>query len=164
VRPGAHDRASFERAVEACASIVTAIDRAERPVEVMLRTGTIIGAQGRRHVGSVMDELAVIEPHGPERFVAAETRRRTGALVAIVGRVHAVDASALAVLIRDGGQLTVVACAPDATDVLIRTRRLRRPLVVANGPDRPLTDSWNEAVVRWQPNAHRLQSASRARA
>ena len=27
VRPGAHDRASFERAVEACASIVTAIDR-----------------------------------------------------------------------------------------------------------------------------------------
>ena len=28
VRPGAHDRASFERAVEACASIVTAIERA----------------------------------------------------------------------------------------------------------------------------------------
>jgi uncharacterized protein (DUF58 family) len=164
VRPGAHDRASFERAVEACASIVTAIDRAGRPVEVMLGTGTTIGAQGRRHLGSVMDELAVIEPHGPERFVAAETRRRTGALVAIVGRVHAVDAAALAVLIRDGGQLTVVACAPEATDALLRTRRLRRPLVVANGPDRPLTDSWNEAVVRWQPNAHRSQSASRARA
>ena len=27
VRPGSHDRASFERAVEACASIVTAIER-----------------------------------------------------------------------------------------------------------------------------------------
>ena len=36
VRPGSHDRASFERAVEACASIVTAIERADRPVEVML--------------------------------------------------------------------------------------------------------------------------------
>ncbi len=164
VRPGAHDRASFERVVEACASIVTAIDRADRPVEVMLSTGVTIGTQGRRHLGSVMDELAVIEPHGPERMVAAETRRRTGALVAIVGRVQAVDAAALAVLIRDGGQLTVVACVPEATDVLLRTRRLRRPFVVANGPDRSLTDSWNEAVVRWQPSAHRSQSASRARA
>jgi uncharacterized protein (DUF58 family) len=164
VRPGAHDRASFERAVEACASIVTAIDRADRPVEVLLSTGVTIGTQGRRHLGSVMDELAVIEPHGPDRMVAAETRRRTGALVAIVGRVQAVDAAALAVLIRDGGQLTVVACVPEATDVLLRTRRLRRPFIVANGPDRPLTDSWNEAVFRWQPSAHRSQSASRARA
>jgi uncharacterized protein (DUF58 family) len=164
VRPGAHDRASFERAVEACASIVTAIDRSGRPVEVMLGTGTTIGTQGRRHLGSVMDELAVIEPHGPERIVAAETRRRTGALVAIVGRVEAVDAAALAVLIRDGGQLTVVACVPEATDVLLRTRRLRRPFLIMNGTERPLTESWNEAVVRWQPNAHRSQSAYRARA
>jgi len=164
VRPGAHDHASFERAVEACASIVTAIDRSGRPVEVMLGTGTTIGTQGRRHLGSVMDELAVIEPHGPERIVAAETRRRTGALVAIVGRVEAVDAAALAVLIRDGGQLTVVACVPEATDVLLRTRRLRRPFLIANGTQRPLTESWNEAVVRWQPNAHRSQSAYRARA
>jgi uncharacterized protein (DUF58 family) len=164
VRPGAHDRASFERAVEACASIVTAIDRSGRPVEVMLGTGTTIGTQGRRHLGSVMDELAVIEPHGPERIVAAETRRRTGALVAIVGRVEAVDAAALAVLIRDGGQLTVVACVPEATDVLLRTRRLRRPFLIANGTQRPLTETWNEAVVRWQPNAHRSQSAYRARA
>ena len=164
VRPGAHDRASFERAVEACASIVTAIDRSDRPVEVMLGTGTTIGTQGRRHLGSVMDELAVIEPHGPERIVAAESRRRTGALVAIVGRVEAVDAAALAVLIRDGGQLTVVACVPEATDVLLRTRRLRRPFLIANGTQRPLTESWNEAVVRWQPNAHRSQSAYRARA
>lgn len=162
VRPGAHDRASFERAVEACASIVTAIDRADRPVEVLLSTGATIGTQGRRHLGSVMDELAVIEPHGPERMVAAETRRRTGALVAIVGRVQAADAAALAVLIRDGGQLTVVACVPEATDLLLRTRRLRRPFLVLNGPDRPLTDSWNEAVVRWQPRAHRSPSASPA--
>jgi len=164
VRPGAHDRASFERAVEACASIVTAIDRSGRPVEVMLGTGTTIGTQGRRHLGSVMDELAVIEPHGPERIVAAETRRRTGAIVAIVGRVEAADAAALAVLIRDGGQLTVVACVPEATDVLLRTRRLRRPFLIANGTQRPLTESWNEAVFRWQPNAHRSQSAYRARA
>ena len=70
VRPGAHDRASFERAVEACASIVTAIDRTDRPVEVMLSTGQMIGTPGRRHLGTVMDELAVVEPHGPDRIVA----------------------------------------------------------------------------------------------
>ena len=60
--------------------------------------------------------------------------------------------------------LTVVACVPEATDVLLRTRRLRRPFLIANGTQRPLTESWNEAVVRWQPNAHRSQSAYRARA
>jgi len=72
--------------------------------------------------------------------------------------------AALAVLIREGGQLTVVACVPEATDVLLRTRRLRRPFLIANGTQRPLTESWNEAVVRWQPNDHRSQSAYRARA
>ena len=164
VRPGAFDRASFERAVEACASIVTAIERTDRPVEVMLGTGTTIGTQGRRHLGTVMDELAVLEPHGPERLVAAESRRRTASLVAIVGRAQPTDAAALAVLVRDGGQLTVVACAPEATNLPLRSRRLRRPFVIANGGERPLTESWNEAVVRWQPNAHRSQSASRARA
>ncbi|HEX5096270.1 MAG TPA: DUF58 domain-containing protein, partial [Acidimicrobiia bacterium] len=34
VRPGAHDRGSFERAVEACASVVTVLDRIGRPCEV----------------------------------------------------------------------------------------------------------------------------------
>jgi uncharacterized protein (DUF58 family) len=163
-RPGAHDRASFERAVEACASIVTAIERTGRPVEVMLGTGTTIGTQGRRHLDSVMDELAVVEPHGPERLVAVESNRRTASLVAIVGRVEPTDPATLAVLIRDGGQLTVVACAPGASAFVVRTRRLRRPFVIANGTERPFSDSWNEAVVRWQPNAHRSQSASRARA
>ena len=162
VRPGSHDRASFERAVEACASIVTAIDRIDRPVEVMLSTGRMIGVPGRRHLDTVMDELAVIEPHGPERLVAAESRRRSGALVAIVGRAQPTDAGALGVLVRDGGQLTVVACMPEAATLTLRSRRLRRPLIVANGYDRPFTDSWNEAVVRWQPRAQRSPSASPA--
>jgi len=162
VRPGSHDRGSFERAVEACASIVTAIERADRPVEVVLSTGTMIGVPGRRHLGTVMDELAVVEPHGPERLVACESRRRTGALVAIIGRAQTNDAAALSVLVRDGGQLTLVACMPDTASPSLRSRRLRRPLIVANGADRPFTDSWNEAVVRWQPRAHRSPSASPA--
>ena len=162
VRPGAHDRASFERAVEACASIVSAIDRTDRPVEVMLSTGRMIGAAGRRHLGTVMDELAVVEPHGPDRFVAAESRRRSAALVAIVGRALPNDSAALGVLVRDGGQLTIVACMPEAGVVSPRSRRLRNPIVVTNGTDRPFPDAWNEAVVRWQPRAHRSPSASPA--
>src|SRR4029077_2312386 len=145
VRPGAHDRASFERAVEACASIVSAIDRTDRPVEVMLSTGRMIGAAGRRHLGTVRDELAVVEPHGPDRIVAAESRRRSGALVAIMGRPLAQDSAALGVLVRDGGQLTVVACMPDAGAVTVRSRRVRHPIVVPNGTERSFPESWNEA-------------------
>jgi uncharacterized protein (DUF58 family) len=162
VRPGSHDRASFERAVEACASIVTAIERSARPVEVMLSTGRMIGAPGRRHLGTVMDELAVVEPHGPDRIVASETRHRSSAIVAIIGRAQPNDAAALGVLVRDGGQLTVVECMPEAAHLSLRSRRLRRTLIVANGADRPFPDSWNEAVARWQPRAHRSPSVSPA--
>ncbi len=162
VRPGAHDRASFERAVEACASIVSAIDRTDRPVDVMLSTGKLIGATGRRHLGTVMDELAVVEPNGPDRIVATESRRRSGALVAIMGRPLAQDAAALGVLVRDGGQLTIVACMPEAGAVAVRSRRVRHPIVVPNGTEHSFPESWNEAVVRWQPRARRSPSASPA--
>jgi uncharacterized protein (DUF58 family) len=162
VRPGSHDRASFERAVEACASVVTAIERSGRPLEVMLSTGRMIGAPGRRHLGTVMDELAVVDPHGPDRIVASDSRYRSGALVAIIGRAQPTDAAALGVLVRDGGALTVVECMPGAAPLALRSRRIRRPLIIANGADRPFTDSWNEAVVRWQPRAHRSPSTSPA--
>ena len=162
VRPGAYDRPSFERSVEACASIVSAIDRTDRPVEVMLSTGRLIGAAGRRHLGTVMDELAIVQPHGPDRLVVAETRQRSGAVVAIVGRALPNDAAALGVLVRDGGQLTIVASMPEAGVVSLRSRRVRSPIVVTNGTDRPFPDSWNEAVIRWQPRARRSPSQSPA--
>jgi hypothetical protein len=128
----------------------------------MLSTGRMIGTPGRRHLGTVMDELAVVDPHGPDRVVASDSRYRSGALVAIIGRAQPTDAAALGVLVRDGGQLTVVECMPGAARLSLRSRRLRRPLIIANGADRPFTDSWNEAVVRWQPRAHRSPSTSPA--
>jgi uncharacterized protein (DUF58 family) len=160
VRPAAFDRASFERAVEACASIATALDRAARPFEVVLSTGTVIGAPGRRHLANVMDELAVVQPHGSDRVVLANTRRRTGALIAVVGRTESQDASAFTVLVRDGGLLLLVGTS-DAGPPMVRTRRLR-PLMVRSGPSDSFPQVWNEAVLRWQRRALLPSSPSAA--
>ena len=163
VRPNAHDRLSFERAVEACASVVTACDRVDRPCEVVLSTGVIVGAAGRRHLASVMDELAVVQPHGPDRIVAASTRRRTGALVACMGQMRGDDSGALNVLIRGGGMLAAVTTLPEGSGVWVRSRRYR-PIVVEFGPDQPFVESWNQAVLRWQRSVRLPLSASPARA
>jgi uncharacterized protein (DUF58 family) len=160
VRPNAYDRAAFERAVEACASIATALDRAARPFEVVLSTGTVIGAPGRRHLANVMDELAVVQPHGPDRILLASTRRRTGALIAIAGRMETHDSSALSVLVRDGGLLVVVGTG-ETPAVPMRSRRLR-PLMIRNGPKDSFPQSWNEAVLRWQRRALLPSSPSAA--
>ncbi len=163
VRPGGHDRASFERAVEATASVVNACERAGRPYELILSTGVLVGASGRRRLASVMDELAVVETHGPDRIVATTTRRRTSALVAVMGRMRGDDSGALNVLLRGSGMLTVVTTLPEGSGVWVRSRRFR-PIVVPYGPDESLTDSWNRTVLLWQRSARLPLSASRARA
>jgi uncharacterized protein (DUF58 family) len=163
VRPGCHDRASFERAVEATASIVNACERAGRPYEFILSTGALVGASGRRRLASVMDELAVVEAHGPDRIVATTTRRRAGALVAVMGRMRGDDSGALSVLLRGSGMLAVVTTMPEGSGVWSRSRRFR-PIVVPFGPDISLTDSWNRTVLLWQRSARLPLSASHARA
>jgi uncharacterized protein (DUF58 family) len=160
VRPSAHDRASFERAVEACASIATALDRAGRPFEVLLSSGIVIGTPGRRQLASVMDELAIVQQHGGDRLVLTSTRRRTGALIAVVGKVDAQDAASLGVLVRDGGMMIAVMSTGEAA-IAPRTRRFR-PLLVRNGVNDSFPRSWNEAVLRWQRGARLPSSTSAA--
>jgi uncharacterized protein (DUF58 family) len=161
VRPSTHDRLSFERAVEACASVVTVCDRVGRPYEVLLSTGVVVGARGQRHLASVMDELAVVEPHGPDRIVAAATRRRGGALVAVMGRMRGDDSGALGILLRAGGMLAVVTTVPEGSGVWTRSRRYR-PIVVPFGPDDNLESNWNHTVLQWQRSVRLPLSASRA--
>jgi uncharacterized protein (DUF58 family) len=163
VRPGAHDRGSFERAVEACASVVTVLERLGRPCEVILSTGVVVGAAGRRHLANVMDELAVVEPHGPDRIVAASTRRRTGALVACMGACGTEEGAALSVILRSGEMMTVVTCASDAPGVPPRIRRFR-PMGVRYGPDTSFVKAWNESILQWQRSIRLPSSASPARA
>ncbi len=161
VRPVAHDRASFERAVEAVASIATALDRAGRPFEVAWSTGMTIGAPGRRHLAHVMDELAIVEPHGADRLLIASTRRRSSALVAVTGELLGPDLASLGLLVRDGGLLVSVPTADHSAPSVPRTRRFRT-LVVPHD-ERPFPNSWNEAVLRWQRAGSLPPSPSPAR-
>jgi uncharacterized protein (DUF58 family) len=163
VRPGAHDRATFERAVEACASIATALHNKGRPFDVVWSTGTLIGTAGRRHLVTVMDELAIVQPHGPERLVVGTTRRRSSALIAVTGSLQTHDAGALGVLVRDGGTLVAVVSNNKRSSAVPRSRRFRL-LLVRDEADRPFPQSWNEAVLRWQRSGNPLSSPSAARA
>jgi len=161
VRPATHDRASFEHAVEAVASIATALDHAGRPFEVAWSTGTTIGAPGRRHLAYIMDELAIVEPHGADRLLIAATRRRSSALIAVTGRLLPNDAASLGLVVRDGGLLVSVPTADQSAAVAPRARRFRT-LVVAYD-ERPFALSWNEAVLRWQRAGSLPTSPSPAR-
>jgi uncharacterized protein (DUF58 family) len=161
VRPATHDRESFERAVEAVASIATALDRAGRPFEVAWSTGTEIGAPGRRHLPYIMDELAVVQPHGPDRLLIAATRMRSSALIAVTGRLLANDAASFGALVRDGGVLVSVMTTDEAAPVAPRARRFRT--IVVPHDERPFTQSWNEAMLQWQRIGNRHTSPSHAR-
>lgn len=162
VRPGAHDRASFERAVEACASIASALDRAGRPFEVMYSTGAVVGGAGRRHLANIMDELAVVQPHGPDRLLAAGSRRRVSSLIALTGRLETHDLGALALLVRDGGSLVAVVTHGGTPPAGRRARRVR-VIVVPDDTEHPFPQSWNEAMLRWQRSGTPRTSPSRAR-
>jgi uncharacterized protein (DUF58 family) len=162
VRPGAHDRASFEVAVEAAASIVHALDREARPVELVTSLGKVLGAPGRRHTATVLDELAVIEPHGLEQFGGPLARRRAASLVVVVGTLRPADTGALGMMTRAGGLLTIVTTRSTEAPSLAPGRRVR-PLLVGVTPDRPFPVAWNEAVLLWQRSARQLHPGSLSR-
>jgi uncharacterized protein (DUF58 family) len=75
----------FERAVEAAASVVTALHRARRPVECLTSAGTVLGdATGGDH-RRIVDRLATIMMNEPDLLDAVASRRRhTPELVVLV--------------------------------------------------------------------------------
>ena len=160
VRAAAHDRVSFELAVEAVASIVTSLEHDQRRVEVRTTSGERLGQAGRRHLASLMDELAVIEPAALPRL--APGRARPSAVVAVLGRPRDGD---LLVLERLTGRRGMLAVGPGHDDgaapASLATRRTV-PLAVTVTPDRPFPIAWNEAVIRWQRSSNhaRLWSPS----
>jgi uncharacterized protein (DUF58 family) len=90
VRPEAHDRASFEVAVEATASVVARLVRLRRRVEVITSAGEVLGTGGDpRH--DVIDRLATVGPDETDHLeiVAANLRahRRADLVIAVLGAV-----------------------------------------------------------------------------
>ena len=148
VRSAAHDRASFELAVEAVASIVTSLDRDQRRFEVRTTSGERLGQAGRRQLASLMDELAVIEPTGVGKL--APGGARPSAVVAVLGRPRDGDLLVLERLTRRRGMLAVVVTRPDGQEPPNLATRRTVPLAVTVTPDRPFPIAWNEAVIRWQ--------------
>ncbi len=172
VRPGAYTQATFERAVEAFASIATALDNKGRPFEVVWSTGTLVGVPGRRHLATIMDELAIVQPHGADRMGILSTRRRSSAVIAVTGRLQTHDSGALGVMVRDGGTLLAVVTNPTDSAVAPRSRRFRLHVVVDAG-DRPFCTSGTRrccggsaaavTIRRSQPRGPDARRGTRAR-
>jgi len=156
-RSGRHDRASFETAVEAAASIVAALDRDGRPATLVTTAGERIGSPGRRHLASVLDALAVIEPGGPDRLADLLCGHSTSALIAIMGRMRGGDAARLRLLVGERGLLTIVATREPAEPD--RGRR-GRSILVTVAPGTPFDRTWNECILRWNHGTDRRHPAS----
>lgn len=160
VREGSHDRASFEVAIEAVASIATALEAARRPFQVLTTSGRRLDLPGRRGLGALLDALAELEAGGPDQLTAAALPISTHpVLVAVLGRPRAHDLHALDLLVTTHGMLTVVATHPGAP---IPTRPASPTLWCTVDDERPFPEAWNDAVLRWQHDAARRFLPSRS--
>jgi uncharacterized protein (DUF58 family) len=154
VRPAAHSFASFERAVEAAASILAVLDRTGRDCELVASSGERLGTPGRRHLVSVLDELAVVEPHGADRMNPTVLRRRASMVIAVVGRLASNEHATLCAMPATGGRLVVVDTTGSARGAPQAAPRVRR-LVVDASTDGGFPHSWNQTILAWQgPPTH----------
>ncbi|HZP29414.1 MAG TPA: DUF58 domain-containing protein [Acidimicrobiia bacterium] len=146
VRPFAYDDRTFETAVEAAASVAASLRRERRPLTVVTGTGLTLAGAGPDAPHALLEQLATLEPDGPDRLahVLARLRRRrdSGLVVAIVGRLDADSALALTAL---SAHTTVVAVAVhDQPDP-----RQRPPFLVVDATRHPFQDAWNQAIRQW---------------
>jgi uncharacterized protein (DUF58 family) len=151
VRAALHTDESFEEAVSAAASLVTACWRRESQVRLLTTAGLDSGfGGGPAHLSALMEQLAVIEP-GPARLNAAAgalRRRASGALVLVTTEGDAEQVGlggggygweALVLIGRRGAGPTGRA----AADLVGRTK-----LVVRVAPGESFAGPWNAAVAR----------------
>ena len=151
-RRSTYDDESFERAVEATASIVTALHR-RRALARLLTTGGLDSGygSGHEHYETVMERLAAVEPVGADRLdaVAGMLHRQagSGALVAVVGVLPAEDLRRIATLARRFGIVVIARMRPGLPVTVPGAR-----LVEAGEVDRAggFGTVWNEAMARWR--------------
>ena len=151
-RASAHNEQSFERAVEATASVAASIARTGRPFEVITAAGETLGQSGRRYLGSVLDELAVIEATSANRIVPALQGKRAMSVIAIMGELSDSDRAAVEIMVQRGGALALALCNLQLPIVPAVTAR-RFLIDISNTGVSDLVTQWNQAVLTWQHNA-----------
>lgn len=149
VRPEQFDARSFERAVEAAASVVYRLERLRRHVELALSSGRVL--RGGAEV--MLDRLAVVEPHGPDRAAGILAHRRERSLTVIVTSGVDTEIGARAAALGAHGPTVVVT-----------TRTPIEPIPGVRGvdaSDRPFADAWNQAMASWSTAASQRLPARR---
>ncbi len=145
VRSGAHDTGSFERAVEATASIAASLAKAQRPFNVVTSAGQALGQQGRRYLSSVLDELAIVKL-GANRIGQPTGHQRAAMCVAVMGIVNDADVAALHLIAR-GNALVFVNTRGAASTMSTPSQRVF--VVNAATDDTSFAIVWNQAVSTW---------------
>ena len=158
VRPEAHDDTSFEVAVEATASIVDRLTRMRRRIDVVTSAGQPLGQlrAGYTRTVAVIDQLATIEPGGPDRLAsvlaALRVHDRPALVIAVMGTTTPDELAALGSLTAHGA-VTVIATRPPARvpsgDRIGAKAPRRPPLLLVDTYEVPFPIAWNETMTRW---------------
>ncbi|HEX6597190.1 MAG TPA: DUF58 domain-containing protein [Acidimicrobiales bacterium] len=151
VRSSAHDDASFEQAVSAAASLLTASWKRDSQVRLLTTEGLDSNfGSGTGHIEAAMEHLAVVE-RGRDRLeplVGAMRRRATGALVVITTHAGARGMSRLAVASGGFGWRAVVTFAGGRASAADGTAAAPLAAVhVPVGPGQSFAEAWNRALV-----------------
>ena len=162
-RPGAHDEASFEAAVEATASVVARLVRSVLPVEVITTDGRTLGATGtgRRHgIGVetlIMDQLAVVEPGGADNLACGGAAAAGRPASRPPRRGDGVDDAAAARHDRRPRRAVGAARARRDPSRARRPRRTRRAgVVTVDGTAGTFVGAWDAAMVKRARSAARV--------
>ncbi|MCZ7526206.1 MAG: DUF58 domain-containing protein [Acidimicrobiia bacterium] len=145
-RAAAHDPGSFERAVEATASVAVAAGRSRR-LEVLTSAGTVLaGPIG--HVTPVLDHLATVETGDHDGLLPGPgpDHPAGGTLVVVTGRPTPDDGAVLAGLASRTLLLLVTTGAPAPEVAVPGTLRV-------DASSAPFPDAWNHALSRWRTAA-----------
>lgn len=152
---------SFERAVEAAASVAVAVARSGRPLRFLDTTGAQIASiRGRSIEAAVMEHLAAVEPGPGTRFEESlrrlALRRNGGSLVVVAPPLADADAELIRRAASGFGVVVLVTLHDSQAERPSRASREGRArpagpasaLVVDVTPDTPFTVAWNRMVSR----------------
>lgn len=148
-RRALHTAASFERLVEAAASIATALHRQRSIMRLVSSEGdeTRFGA-GHDHYAALMERLAIMEPSEVDRFegVVARLHRQkgSGALIAFTGPVDGGDLATFGALRRRFGFVAVVRFGVDSATA----SSVPGVTLVDVAPGASFAEAWHTALVR----------------